>query len=450
MKRIKAGFAGFGEVNSPQGLIRKKCLAAQKELEAAGFELVSTDHITDDPEGNDVQRAIKDLKKADFDLLIVCIAGWIPSHAVIAVTEEFRSKPIILWGLAGDLEGDHLITTAPQAGTTALRKVFDDLGYTFKYVYNFPGNPSPIGKILSYAVAATASASLRNRRVGMVGFRDMRLYNTLYEGLSLKSRFGIEIEFFEMLELVSLAKEVKNQEVRYYNEQIKNKWVFLKKADEQVIEKGIAYFLALKEMALKYKLNAISLKDVDGMKKLLEFPPAMVFMLISDEAGLCTIPENDAMGAVTQLIIKELTGQCAAYLEFYDFFEKSLLLGVPDFVPSEIVEGGVKVMPAAFGNIAGGLLNVSSIKTGEVTLARLSNTGATYSMHFFKGDGRRRSWEEAGWDKPAPQLPSLEVFVDDLVDNIAQKITGQHYILAYGNHVETIKDFCSINSVNIS
>jgi hypothetical protein len=78
----------------------------------------------------------------------------------------------------------------------------------------------------------------------------------------------------------------------------------------------------------------------------------MIFMLLSDELKLCTIPENDAMGAVTQLVVKQLTGQCAAYLEFYEFFENSVLLGVPDFVPTEVVEGRVKVKPAAFGGIS--------------------------------------------------------------------------------------------------
>ena len=66
------------------------------------------------------------------------------------------------------------------------------------------------------------------------------------------------------------------------------------------------------------------------MKKLLNFPPAMVFMLISNELGMCTVPENDALGAVTQLINKYATGQIAAYMEFYEFMDDRVLMGVPD------------------------------------------------------------------------------------------------------------------------
>ncbi len=446
---INAAFVGFGEINSPQQLIKDKCLKARQEIESLGIRLVSTDHVTDDLKGIDVKRAIKDLRKEEFDLLIVCLAGWIPSHAVIAITNEFKSKPMILWGLAGDIEDGRIVTAAPQAGTTALRKVFEDLGYKFRYVYNVIGKKSPLDKIKSFALAATAAKSVEKTKVGMMGFRDMKLYNTLYEGLSLKSQIGTEIEFFEMLELVQLSKSIDNNEVLALLGKIKKEWKFVKPIDNEFLKKGITYYLAVKNLVEENGYDALSLKDVDGMKKLLSFPPAMIFMLLSDELNICTIPENDAMGAVTQLIVKHLSGQCAAYLEFYEFFEKSVLLGVPDFVPAEVVEGKVRVTSAAFGNISGGLLNISMLKTGRLTIARLSNTGAEYTMHICTGEGKLKAWEEAGWAYPAPQLPSLEIFLDNPVEEFAQNITGQHYIIAYGDHSQSLKDFCFIKNIRV-
>ena len=89
---MKAAFVGFGEINSPQQLIKLKCLTALQEIKSLGVNVVTTDHVTDDTKAVDVKRAIKDLKKEDFDFLIICVAGWIPSHAVIAVTNEFKNK----------------------------------------------------------------------------------------------------------------------------------------------------------------------------------------------------------------------------------------------------------------------------------------------------------------------------------------------------------------------
>ena len=446
---VKAAFVGFGEVNSPQHLIKEKCVKAREEVRSLGIELITTDPVTDDPQGVDVNRAIKDLKKDEFDLLIICIAGWIPSHAVVAITEEFKCKPMILWGLTGDIENGRLVTAAPQAGTTALRKVFADLGYRFIYIYNIAGKPSPLARIISFAHAARAVSLMKSTKVGMMGFRDMRLYNTLYEGLSLKAKIGTEIEFFEMLEMIQLSEKNINKEIQPILDKIKKEWDFEKPVDEEFLKKGIGYYLAVRKIAEENKFDAISLKDVDGMKKILGFPPSMIFMLLSDEMKLCTIPENDAMGAVTQLIVKSITGQCAAYLEFYEFFEKSVLLGVPDFVPAEVVNGKVKVTSAAFGNISGGLLNISTLKTGKLTMARLSNTGDQYTMHVCTGEGKLRSWEEAGWTFPAPQLPSLEIFLDTSVEDFAQKVSGQHYIIAYGNHLQALYDFCFLKNIKV-
>ncbi len=445
----KVAFVGFGEINSPKDLIDKKCFEALTQVQSLGFEVLTTATVRDDPENIDIERAIAVLAAQEFDILILCIAGWIPSHAVISITDRFKQKPMLLWGLCGDIQSGKVVTAAPQAGTTALRKVFADLGYKFRYIYNVIGRPVPLEKIESFILAAFASKGLEGAKVGMMGYRDMKLYNTLYEGLSLKRELGVEVEFFEMLEMNNESKKASPDKIDFLLKKIQKEWEFAKPIDEDFLRQGIAYYMAIAEISKKNRFSAISLKDVDGMKQLLEMPPAMVFMLLCDESKLCSIPENDSMGAVTQLIVKQLTGQSAAYLEFYEFFENSILLGVPDFVPAEVVDGKVTVTEAAFGGISGGLLNVSRMKTGRLTLARLSNTGSVYTMHICTGEGKLKAWEEVGWDDPAPQLPSLEIFIDKPMDDFTNKISGQHYIIAYGDHSQALMDFCYLKDINI-
>jgi hypothetical protein len=63
-------------------------------------------------------------------------------------------------------------------------------------------------------------------------------------------------------------------------------------------------------------------------------------------------------------------------------------MGVPDYVPSEIVDGKVTVMPNAFGDFGEGLLNVSKLKTGKVTICRLGYCGDAYALHITTGTAR--------------------------------------------------------------
>jgi len=450
MRKIVAGFVGFGEVNTPRELVERKCNEARKQIEQQGIEVIWTDPVSDDPQGKDVARAKAELSGKDFDLLIVCLAGWIPSHAVIGVIDHFRHKPMLLWGLTGWTEGDRFVTTADQAGTTALRKPMADLGYTFKYVVNFLGGPAPMEKIISFAKAARASALLRGARIGQMGYRDMNLYATLYDGVSLRARIGPEVEFFEMLEMAQAIEKLDARKVAELAESVKERWTFLKPPAEGTVENAVKLYLALSDKIRERGYEVVSLIDVDGVKKLMQFAPAGVFMLIHEEEDICTIPENDTMGAVTQLITRYLTGQVAAYMEFYEFMEDGMLMGVPDYVPSEIVDGPVTVMPTAFGEFGEGLLNVSKVKTGQVTLARLTYSGDRYGMHIVTGEARTpRKWEEAGWAPPAPQLPSLEIILNGPIDEFIQKVLGQHYILSYGDHTEALVDLCGILGVDV-
>ncbi len=450
LRNIKAGFVGFGEVNSPRELIERKCGEARARLEAQAVELLATAPVSDDPEDRDVARAQTELAREEFDLLVLCVAGWIPSHAVIAVADRFKHKPMVLWGLDGSNHSDRLVSTAGQAGTTALRKPMQDLGYCFKYVVNRLGCPDPIHRIVAFGRAAQAASMLRGARIGQMGNRDMRLYGTLYDGVSLRAQIGPEVEFFEMLEMVQNIEELDPREVAALATRVRERWAFLKSPAEGTVENSVRLYLALKRKIAERHYEAVSLSDVDGVKKLLKFAPAGVFMLLHEEENICTIPENDTLGAVTQLIIRYLTGQVGAYMELYEFTERGMLMGVPDYVPTEIVDGPVIVMPTAFGEFGEGLLNVSKVKTGRITLARLGHTGNRYSMHVATGEAvAPRKWEEAGWSPPAPQLPSLDVILDRPVDTFLENVLSQHYILAYGDHTDVLDDLCRILGVEM-
>jgi L-fucose isomerase-like protein len=451
MRKIKAGFVGFGEVNSPRELIERKCLQAKSALEEQDIELVYTKPVSDDPQGKDEARAREELSRGDFDVLVVCLAGWIPSHTVIDVISPFAHKPMVLWGLTGYMEGGRLVTTADQAGTSALRDTMDALGFKFKYLYDTPDAPyRAADKVKQFCEVARAVSLLKQSRVGMMGYRDMKLHATLLDGISLRRVVGTEVEVFEMLEIVQMMESVDRGGISKVTDAVLKEWNFDKPVKPETLEKGIRMYLAVMQKVKERGYQAISVIDVDGVKKLLHFPPAMVLMLLADQGGVASIPENDGLGAVTQLMVRYLTGQVGAYFEFYEFLTDRVLIGVPDYVPSEVVDGPVQVKLAKFGGLSDGVMNVSKVKTGRVTLCRLASRGDRYRMHVVTGEAvTPRKWEEAGWEQPAPQLPGLEVILDGSVDDFAQKVLGQHYILAYRDQRRQLADLCKVLGIEV-
>ena len=306
-------------------------------------------------------------------------------------------------------------------------------------------------KIEAFISACRARKNLRSAKVGTMGYRDMLLYGTQYEGNSMRGQIGVEVEPYEMLEMVRAIDTLEAEKVAEGVKFVKDNWTFKKECDDSVIEKGVKYALAITKKIEERGWEAITLIDVDGMKKLEGFPPAMVFMLLEHYCNILTVPENDVMGAVTQLIMKYITGQTVPYLEYYEFFENSMLIGVPDFVPKAVTDGDVTVLPAAFGLLNASLLNVSKVKTGYVTCARLVYLKGQYKMHVYTAEAKTPpAWNEFGWDDPAPQLPSLEVFPDSCtVEHFAQNVSSQHVIVAYGNHVEALRDFCKMMDIQL-
>ena len=451
MKNTSIGFVCFGEVNTPFERIQMKHDETLAVLQARYDNVVDGGIVIDDPEYKTADAAVEKIMSLDMECLVVCIAGWIPTHAVIRVTDHFRHVPMLLWGLCGWKENGRIITTAEQAGTTALRPAFEALDYTFKYIYNIIGKEWPMDKVDAYIRACRAKKQLRNARVGTMGYRDMLLYGTQYEGNSMRGQIGVEVEPYEMLEMVRAIDTLDAQAIADGVKFVKENWVFKKECDDSVIEQGVKYALAILKKIQERGWEAITLIDVDGMKKLEGFPPAMVFMLLEHYCNVLTVPENDVMGAVTQLIMKYISGQTVPYLEYYEFFENSMLIGVPDYVPKSITQGDVQVLPAAFGLLNASLLNVSKVKTGYVTCARLVYLKGKYKMHVYTAEAKDPpAWNEFGWDDPAPQLPSLEVFPDSCtVEEFAQNVSCQHVIVAYGNYTEAIRDFCKMMDIEL-
>ena len=83
-------------------------------------------------------------------------------------------------------------------------------------------------------------------------------------------------------------------------------------------------------------------------------------------------------------------------------------------------------------------------------MMRLAASGSRYFMHMSAGEAiAPPEWEEAGWQPPAPQLPSLQINFETPMAEFQDKVMGQHYILAYGDQRRAIRSLCRILGVDV-
>ena len=123
------------------------------------------------------------------------------------------------------------------------------------------------------------------------------------------------------------------------------------------------------------------------------YPVAGVLVQMCESSGSCRMP-----------VTTDENGN-AYYTYEEGEFKAQLTSGAPDGYSVDdpaayypIVDGEVTVMPAAFGELSEGILNVSRVKGGELTMCRLTAIDGEYYMHMVKGYGKTpMKWEEAGW-----------------------------------------------------
>jgi predicted metalloprotease with PDZ domain len=95
-----------------------------------------------------------------------------------------------------------------------------------------------------------------------MGYRDMRLYGTMFDGMSLRGRIGVEMEFMEMLEMVQRAEKVKREDVQAVVAHVKKDWVFQKPADPSTLEKGAAWYIVIRDKAKERGWLGVSVQDI--------------------------------------------------------------------------------------------------------------------------------------------------------------------------------------------
>lgn len=444
MRKIKAGFVSFGFYGYPRDYIEERAREANQAVQTQGIETVYADPVIT---SEDVARAIRQLQTDAFDLLIACVVSWTESPNVIATLREFSSKPILLWGLGGRTEQGRLVSPAAQAGTSALRQPMEALGFRFRFIYDHPDAPMSLQAIRDFAEVAWAVARLAHSRIGLLGYADMGLYSTMFDGVSLRKKLGLEVESFDMLELAQRMEKVEADEVAELVSEMRRDWVFEQPVGEETLAKLARFYLALKSKVDEQGYVAFSPKCVYGVSRYMGMTPCLALAKLAEQAHC--VCECDVLGAATQTILGYLSGQTTTFMEHYEFMPDRLLVGVCGYAPLSLVDGAIQVRGHGWGGFSGMVLT-SQLKEGRLTLARLSSEGDHYRMHVVSGQGiKPRAWEELGWIPPAPRFPSFEVVLDTPVADFAQKVAGQHYAVVYGDHVGKVRELCRLLDIEV-
>ena len=445
MDKLKAGYVSFGTQYYEPNRLKEISIKAEKQLEEAGIELVKTDPVFG--EGVEPERAIKELKREDWDILIANVINWIEVRGVTRVLLEFRNKPLILYSLGGFTEGDTLISPAAGAGSTALRYPLELWNFKFKYLFNGPDSPMDVDGILSFGKAAKVVEKLKHSRIGMIGFNDMGLYTTGFNATKLRDKIGPEVESVDMLQIQKKMDSLDHNRVKNEVDRVTKNWEYpLGKPKDEVIEKAFRLYLATVDICKEKSFSGFSYKCVDGVDLEMGLVHAVPSALVAS-SGIPYVDENDIGNLVAELMLYWLSGKQVMFLEHYEHHPEWILLGEDGYVPDDFIDGNPQIKDIST-SLLHGIAHCSKMKTGRMTLASLAEDKEGYRMHVVTGKAKEPpQWVEMG--VPLPSWPSVKFYPDVPVKQVLDHVLSQHFAVVYGDYVEELKDLCYLMDIKI-
>jgi len=395
-------------------------------------------------------KTAREISLKGVDLIIVHFISWHITPYVMSSLKEAKDIPILAYSAGGRTDANgKLHSPAGPAAITAFLPVLKAIEYKYKAVYQRPDGVCDFAEIERYARVAATYHKLKNSRVGFIGYADMGLYTCAYDKLAVYKQFGIETEDYFSYEIGQLMENCPENEVLKQAEDIKSKFIFENEVSDRTLDKVLRLYLALKGKCDQNDLSAISIKCVTGVTKHMGINPCMAQSLLACK-DMSVICECDAMGLITTMMLSAISGKTSTFLEHYEFFDDEILIGTCGFLPYDLADGEAKARSANLGDFFVGMGNVSKMKEGVVTMARLVQAGEKFKMFLTKGEAKSPpKWTELGWHEPSPDFPSLLVKPEMPVQQYMENVPGQHIIIVYGDYTQEMTDLCKLTGVEI-
>lgn len=445
MGNVRAAFISFGFFAYPIEFIRERSKRIFDETVKRGL---NAEYFGPCIEIEDSEKILKELKVKEFDFIIAHITTWTTSPVVVRVLKEYKNIPVLVWGIGGKTENGTLVSPASAAGTSGLLHTFRQFDIKYKYIYDQPDSEPEYNEALRFSKIAEAISMLNGAKVGVMGYCDMGLYPLMLDGIALKRQLGMDVEDIFSYETGKLADEAPKDEVDGVVAEMRNDLCFDSEPSYEQLEKTARLTYVLRKLVKERKYLGITMKCVYGVSRYMGFTPCLTQALLSKD--ITSICESDAPGLITQVILKQLTGQSSTFMENYEYYSDKALVGVCGFAPFDMACcSKVKCMNAGWGGFTG-LYVTEDMRPGKITIARLFSEDGRLKMLLLTADAEiPKKWAELGWAEPMPKFPSMLLKFDCPLDFYIENQPAQHINIVYGEWKQEVKDFCKFTGIEV-
>ena len=387
---------------------------------------------------------------SDSCCIILVYSGWSESTGILRIISNYLHLPIIIWSLAGYKMPEGLIAPAAAAGASLLRNSLDSMNIKYRCIYDSIDYDTNLKEVLEFIHIFTSLRQFKSTKIASIGYACSNLYPFMYDGSLIKTTTGVHVDNLELLELKMLAEEITEDRLRCFKDDFNKRYNPDGRLSKIEIDLLSKYYIAASDIIEKNDYKGISIKCGSGPGQLLGFTPCMLLSMLGDKIN--AICEGDVYGLLAQTIVNMLTGFKPTFLEIFEFYKDSVLMASCGFAPFSLCKQDcIKIYEHTWG-ACGGLMNISELKTGEITLFNLYNCNGKLKMQVFTGmSSTPEKFQEEGWNNyKGPMIPSLLIQFDAGMVAFKENIKGPHYIMLSGRHENIIENYCDFAGIQLN
>lgn len=299
--------------------------------------------------------------------------------------------------------------------------------------------------------ALAARKALNGARIGVVGGLAPTFYNMEVSTDTLMRRLGVWVEHVDMHKMTELMAAQAQADVLGELAAMSGAAQVRGVSDGQM-ELTARAALALRQIADEGGYDALAVSDWPALQETPGMHPGAAFSWLEENDALPVASEGDVLGAVTQLVVKALTGRLGCLLDMTspDIERDQILMWHGGGGPLHMAKGGVAWINHPMigrGTDAGpvfGAIADYEFAHGPVTVLRVARHGtAQFVIEGEVAEGPAagftgcRGWVGSFRDDVGPHSAS------DVVTTVMEQGLEHHFVLVPGHLGEVLAEFAS-------
>lgn len=444
-------------VDTPEGSYHQRCRTRATQI-VKDLD-VSMDVVYDDIiyTTDQMSTLIRKFQWEQVDLVVALFLSWTQDRAWNTYLRDMPAIPTLYAHeirnvTLGDTHEDSEFTDfLCNAGLVAtLQASGDNKRYQRPMMYQAVGTWKDIqSRILTLARAAVTRSMLQKAHFGLMDCYNEVMWSTYVDPYSLFMQVGPELHFLSVAELKDIVNEVNVQVVHKKVAALCAKYEVLPGVDEEKLIASVRATIALEQQAREHCLDLLVLNDVDDeLLRQIGLRPGFYPLSVPSESCLM-VPEGDVGSGIAMFALQTLSREHVNYLEpFYvDPKQRAIVAGHAGPNDYTDTKGLMKIsrdvrFEKTSYQYAGAPFAWYTFPPGNKTMLHCSQRNGRFQfvvtqVEFLPCEHFIASYSHGIF---RPKTQSCE----ELLEKLIYLGVTQHYLIAPGNHVESIRDLAAM------